>query len=147
MQKRMPQQLKIFLIKLVVLIVIAAIVATMFVLSTRVTANTSTYAFPDISGLPAFDFGSKVLNRLSGVDGQGQEVYKEYKLVEENANYELYFSQSDLDIALVHKASGEIWFSNPSEQTISASTGMSARMRSLLLNCAFYKLLIYLFTA
>ena len=116
MQKRMPQQLKIFLIKLVVLIVIAAIVATMFVLSTRVTANTSTYAFPDISGLPAFDFGSKVLNRLSGVDGQGQEVYKEYKLVEENANYELYFSQSDLDIALVHKASGEIWFSNPSHQ-------------------------------
>lgn len=133
MQKRMPQQLKIFLIKLVVLIVIAAIVATMFVLSTRVTANTSTYAFPDISGLPAFDFGSKVLNRLSGVDGQGQEVYKEYKLVEENANYELYFSQSDLDIALVHKASGEIWFSNPSEQTISASTGMSARMRSQLI--------------
>ena len=132
MQKRMPQQLKIFLIKLVVLFVIAAIVATMFVLSTRVTANTSTYAFPDVSGVPAFEFGGKVLNRLSSVE-DGEEIYKEYTLVEENANYELYFSQSDLDVALVHKASGEIWFSNPNEQTISASTGMSARMRSQLI--------------
>lgn len=133
MLKRMPQQLKIFLIKLVVLVVIAAIVGTMFVLSTRVTAETSTYAFPDISGLPAFDFGSKVFNRLSEVGDDGEEVYKEYSLVEENDNYELYFSQSDLDIALVHKASGEVWFSNPNEQTIKASTGMSARMRSQLI--------------
>ena len=133
MQKRMPQQLKIFLIKLVVLLVIAAIVATMIVISTRVTGQTSTYAFPDVSGLPAFEFGDKVFNRLSEVDDNGEEIYKEYKLVEENDNYELYFSDSDLDIALVHKASGEVWFSNPSEQTIQASTGMSARMRSQLI--------------
>lgn len=133
MQKRMPQQLKIFLIKLVVLLVIAAIVATMIVISTRVTGQTSTYAFPDVSGLPAFEFGGKVFNRLSEVDDNGEEIYKEYKLVEENDNYELYFSDSDLDIALVHKASGEVWFSNPSEQTIKASTGMAARMRSQLI--------------
>lgn len=126
----MPKQLKIFIWKVVALLIIAALVAALFIVGNQTRGTQITYAFPDYTKLPAFTFGNKVLNRLSEVDSKGEEVYKEYKLVEENSNYELYFNEAELDIALVHKGSGEIWFSNPNAETIKLSSGMATRMKS-----------------
>ena len=44
-----------------------------------------------------------------------------YAFVEENDKYGLYINTDNYDIALVEKSSGEIWYSNPSKETIAAS--------------------------
>ena len=44
-----------------------------------------------------------------------------YAFVEENDKYGLYINTDNYDIALVEKASGEVWYSNPSKETIAAS--------------------------
>ena len=53
-----------------------------------------------------------------------------YYFVQGNDQYKLYFDDKELGIALVHK-SGEAWYSNPSQDVISASTN-EAELRSQL---------------
>ncbi|MDD6205122.1 MAG: DUF5696 domain-containing protein [Firmicutes bacterium] len=59
--------------------------------------------------------------------GNGSTV--DYYLVQENSSYELYLNKQRLDIVLVHKASGETWFSNPTQSVIDAS-GKAGEMMS-----------------
>lgn len=55
-----------------------------------------------------------------------------YVLAQENDNYELYFSEEILDIALVDKKSGEIWYSNPGAGDRANAGGLKSEMSSQL---------------
>lgn len=53
-----------------------------------------------------------------------------FKLVEENDNFEFYFCEESLEIALKSKASGEVWYSNPApyERTVGIKSDMSSQL-------------------
>lgn len=59
-----------------------------------------------------------------------------YKLVEENDKYEFYFCEETLEIALVSKATGEKWYSNPapSERAAGIPGEMSSQLSLFYLN-------------
>lgn len=79
---------------------------------TAQSSSQAEYTLPDMSGLPQYQLQAKTLKRDTGVTDNGEPVYAEYKLAEENQTYELYFSENRLDIVLVHKPTGTIGYSN-----------------------------------
>lgn len=86
---------------------------------TAQSSSQAEYTLPDMSGLPQYQFQAKTLKRDTGVTDNGEPVYAEYKLAEENQTYELYFSENRLDIALVHKPTGTIGYSNATRAELS----------------------------
>lgn len=86
---------------------------------TAQSSSQAEFTLPDMSGLPQYQFQTKLLQRDMGVtDKNGEPVYVEYKLAEENQTYELYFCEEWLSIALKHKPTGTVSYSDPDMEQI-----------------------------
>lgn len=83
---------------------------------------------------PLFEFNKngKTLVREDGDPTKNTTFY----LVDENSNYEFYFSEGILEIALVSKKTGEVWFSNPAptERERGIRSEMSSQLTLFYLN-------------
>lgn len=62
----------------------------------------------------------------------GNDTTVDYYLVQENSTYELYINTERLDVVLVHKQSGEVWSSNPTDAVLASSPGKALEMKSQL---------------
>lgn len=80
----------------------------------------------------AFDENGKTLVREDEDPTKNTTFY----LVDENSNYEFYFSEGILEFALVSKKTGDVWFSNPtpSERNNGIRSEMSSQITMFYLN-------------
>ncbi len=72
------------------------------------------------TGLEEFVLNKDRVHNRVVIDDEGNETTesKNYYLVQENDYYELYLREDNLNIALIHKASGQAWYSNADDDTL-----------------------------
>lgn len=100
---------------------------------TGCTASESEGYITPMNEEPLFNFDeSKTFVRKDADPSKDTTFY----LVEENDNYAFYFSKDILEIALVSKATGEVWYSNPSqsEREVGIKSEMSSQITLYYLN-------------
>jgi len=88
------------------------------------------FTLPSYSTMKPFVFKDKTYERTQTVNGVTTKT--EFKLALDNDKYELYFSEGILEVALINKQTGAVWFSNPSEADRNNGGGLQSEMSSQL---------------
>lgn len=89
------------------------------------TAAEAKFVLPDASQLKEFKLNKT--KKLDRVDGESTTTFY---LAQSNNNYELYLETDSMGIALKSKATGEVWYSNPSIPELTASGGKKDELSS-----------------
>lgn len=119
--------------KLISMLLVAVMILPIIAFTGCSTTETEGYITPT-NDEPEFQFNTeRTLVRKDPGDEAGDTTFV---LAKENSNYELYFNEAILEIALKEKKTGKVWYSNPapSERKAGIMSEMSSQLTLFCLN-------------